>query len=98
VTRFETSSVSISAAIRFLDELLDPGAFEDYGPNGLQIPGGDTLSKVVTGVSAQRELIERAVRRGPGARAAHRLGELLAGHYDIVHEFVDIPNPVQAPI
>ena len=61
MTRFETSSVSIPEAIRFLDELLDPGAFEDYGPNGLQVPGGDRLTKVVTGVSAQRELIERAV-------------------------------------
>jgi dinuclear metal center YbgI/SA1388 family protein len=61
VTRFQTSSVSISEALRFLDELLDPGAFEDYGPNGLQVPGGEALTKVVTGVSAQRELIERAV-------------------------------------
>jgi len=64
VTPFETSSVSISEAIRFLDELLDPGAFEDYGPNGLQIPPPptrETLTKVVTGVTAQRALIERAV-------------------------------------
>jgi dinuclear metal center YbgI/SA1388 family protein len=61
VTRFQTSSVSLSEALRFLDELLDPGAFEDYGPNGLQVPGGEALTKVVTGVSAQRELIERAV-------------------------------------
>jgi dinuclear metal center YbgI/SA1388 family protein len=58
---FETSPVNISRAISFLDELLNPGAFEDYGPNGLQIPGRDTVAKVVTGVSAQRELIERAV-------------------------------------
>ena len=58
---FETSPVTISALIAFLDGLLDPGAFEDYGPNGLQVPGGETVTKVVTGVSAQRELIERAV-------------------------------------
>src|SRR4051812_50150509 len=58
---FETSPVDISALIAFLDGLLDPGAFEDYGPNGLQGPGGETVTKVVTGVSAQRELIERAV-------------------------------------
>src|SRR5215208_2355662 len=58
---FETSSVNISTLIAFLDGLLDPGAFEDYGPNGLQVPGGETVTKVVTGVSAQRELIERAV-------------------------------------
>ena len=58
---FETSPVSIPEAISFLDGLLDPGAFDDYGPNGLQIPGRDTATKVVTGVSAQLELIERAV-------------------------------------
>src|SRR4051812_15234102 len=58
---FETSPVDISALIAFLDGLLDPGAFEDYGPNGLQVPGAKTVTKVVTGVSAQRELIERAV-------------------------------------
>ena len=54
----------LSEAIAFLDGLLDPGAFEDYGPNGLQIPPPptrDTVASVVTGVSAQRELVERAV-------------------------------------
>jgi len=58
---FETSAISISGAISLLDELLDPGAFDDLGPNGLQIPGREAFTKVVTGVSAQRELIERAV-------------------------------------
>jgi dinuclear metal center YbgI/SA1388 family protein len=47
--------------IRSLDELLDPGAFDDLGPNGLQVPGKAEVQRVVTGVTAQRELIERAV-------------------------------------
>jgi dinuclear metal center YbgI/SA1388 family protein len=51
----------IAAIVSALDELLDPGAFEDLGPNGLQVPGGEEATHVVTGVSAQRELIERAV-------------------------------------
>jgi dinuclear metal center YbgI/SA1388 family protein len=58
---FETSPVRISEVISLLDELLDPGAFDDLGPNGLQVPGRETVTKVVTGVSAQRELIERAI-------------------------------------
>ncbi len=58
---FQTSPVRISDVIRALDELLDPAAFDDMGPNGLQVPGGDTVTKVVTGVSAQRELIDRAI-------------------------------------
>ena len=47
--------------IRALDELLDPGSFDDLGPNGLQVPGPDEVRRVVTGVTAQRELIDRAV-------------------------------------
>ena len=50
---FETSPIDISELIAFLDGLLDPGAFEDYGPNGLQVPGRETATKVVTGVSAR---------------------------------------------
>src|SRR4051794_16597627 len=50
--------------IAFIDELLDVRAFSDYGPNGLQVPGGEEVSLVVTGVSAQRELFERAAADG----------------------------------
>jgi dinuclear metal center YbgI/SA1388 family protein len=63
VIPFETSPISISAVLGTLDELLDPGAFDDMGPNGLQIPPPptrDVVTKVVTGVSAQRALFERA--------------------------------------
>jgi dinuclear metal center YbgI/SA1388 family protein len=50
--------------IAYLDELLDIGAFSDYGPNGLQVPGAEEVSLVATGVSAQRELFERAAAEG----------------------------------
>jgi dinuclear metal center YbgI/SA1388 family protein len=51
----------IATIVSALDELLDPGAFEDLGPNGLQVPGTEDVRRVVTGVSAQRALFERAV-------------------------------------
>jgi dinuclear metal center YbgI/SA1388 family protein len=44
-----------------LDELLTPAAFDDLGPNGLQVPGAGEVRRVLTGVTAQRELIERAI-------------------------------------
>jgi dinuclear metal center YbgI/SA1388 family protein len=50
-----------AALIRWLDELLDPGAFDDMGPNGLQVPGAAAVERVVTGVTAQRALFERAI-------------------------------------
>src|SRR4051794_23942584 len=46
--------------IAFLDDLLDAAAFEDYGPNGLQVVGADEVTTVVTGVSAHLELFRRA--------------------------------------
>ena len=54
----------IDHLIAALDELLDPGAFQDLGPNGLQVPGAADVTHVVTGVSAQRALAERAVELG----------------------------------
>jgi dinuclear metal center YbgI/SA1388 family protein len=48
--------------IRALDELLDPAAFDDMCPNGLQVPGPTRVDRVVTGVTAQRALFERAAQ------------------------------------
>ena len=58
------SVTRLTSIITALDERLTPAEFEDLGPNGLQVPGGDEVTKVVTGVTAQRELIERAVAEG----------------------------------
>ena len=55
--------------IACLDELLDPAAFDDLGPNGLQVPGRAEVERVVTGVTAQRALFERAVEERGAARA-----------------------------
>jgi dinuclear metal center YbgI/SA1388 family protein len=54
----------LTSIIAALDELLSPGDFQDLGPNGLQVPGPSEVDKVVTGVSAQRALVERAVADG----------------------------------
>jgi dinuclear metal center YbgI/SA1388 family protein len=45
-----------------LDELLEPGRYEDYCPNGLQVPGPTDVQTVATGVSASVELFELAAR------------------------------------
>jgi dinuclear metal center YbgI/SA1388 family protein len=57
--------------IAFCDELLEVEAFTDYGPNGLQVPGAEQVSKVVTGVSAHLELIRGAVDAGAQMLLAH---------------------------
>jgi dinuclear metal center YbgI/SA1388 family protein len=50
-----------SELVQFLDELLTPDEFEDLGPNGLQVPGAAEVERVVTAVTAQRAVFERAI-------------------------------------
>jgi len=57
--------------VAFLDDLLDPGAFADYGPNGLQVPGRDEVRRIATGVSASLELFERAATGGADLVLVH---------------------------
>jgi dinuclear metal center YbgI/SA1388 family protein len=67
----ENHSTPITDLIGHLDALLNPTAFEDYGPNGLQVPGSDAVDTVLTGVSASVELFERAVAEGAGLVLVH---------------------------
>ncbi len=70
--------VRISCLLDDLDRLLEPGRFRDYGPNGLQVPGAEEISRVVTGVSAQLELFERAIELG---------AQLVLVHHGLFWEF-----------
>jgi dinuclear metal center YbgI/SA1388 family protein len=62
---------SLHELIDHLDAELDIDAFEDYGPNGLQVPGRERVRAVVTGVSAQAELFERAAELGTDLVLVH---------------------------
>ena len=46
--------------VAWADSYLDVAAYPDYGPMGLQVVGADEVRKIVCGVSASRELFERA--------------------------------------
>lgn len=61
----------LAKLIAHLDELLEPGSYSDFGPNGLQVPGPDAVQTVVTGVSASAELFERAAERGADLIVVH---------------------------
>ena len=47
--------------LTYLDQVLVPGQFKDYCPNGLQVAGQTTVRKIVTGVSANQALIDAAI-------------------------------------
>jgi dinuclear metal center YbgI/SA1388 family protein len=61
----------LTALIDHLDQILNPAAFQDYGPNGLQVPGRAEIEAVVTGVSAGAELFERAAAAGADLVLVH---------------------------
>ena len=56
--------VPVSDVIGMLDALLDPERFEDFAPNGLQVPGAGQVGRIITGVSASVHLHERAAQEG----------------------------------
>ena len=69
---------NIEEIVAFLDDLLEPASWEDYGPNGLQVPGSTEVRRVVTGVSAHLELFERAAAAG---------AQLVLCHHGILWDF-----------
>lgn len=54
-----------------LDQLLDPGSFDDYCPNGLQVAGPTAVNTLVTGVSAHIELLQQALACGADLVLTH---------------------------
>jgi dinuclear metal center YbgI/SA1388 family protein len=73
--------------LSFCDELLDIDSFEDFGPNGLQVPGAEEVSKIATGVTANLECLERAVESG---------AELVLTHHGLI--WGDEPSPLSVPM
>ena len=45
----------------YLNTMLNAQAFKDYGPNGLQVEGRADLRRIVSGVTASRDLIDAAI-------------------------------------
>jgi dinuclear metal center YbgI/SA1388 family protein len=50
--------------VAFANELLDLDSYSDYGPMGLQVVGAPEIAKIACGVSASRQLFERAADAG----------------------------------
>jgi dinuclear metal center YbgI/SA1388 family protein len=69
--KVQTAVTPIRDIVAHLDDLLRPQAFSDYAPNGLQVPGPDDVTTVVTGVSAHAELLRRAADAGAGLVLVH---------------------------
>jgi dinuclear metal center YbgI/SA1388 family protein len=56
---------------KFLNDLLQPERYTDYGPNGLQIEGKQTITRAAFAVSATRESIDAAIQARADALIVH---------------------------
>ena len=54
-----------------LQALLQPEAFRDYGPNGLQVEGARPVRRLVSGVTASLAFIDAALAAGADALLVH---------------------------
>ncbi|MBI3350164.1 MAG: Nif3-like dinuclear metal center hexameric protein [Burkholderiales bacterium] len=54
-----------------LNQLLEPGRFKDYGPNGLQVEGRAEVGHLVCGVTASLALIDAAIAARADAILVH---------------------------
>lgn len=63
--------VSTQALVEYINGLLKPELFKDYGPNGLQVQGQPNINKIVTGVSCNQALIDKAIEQKANAILVH---------------------------
>lgn len=64
-------SISPIALEKWLNELLNVSKFSDYCPNGLQVDGGQPITKIITGVTACEALIDKAIEANAQAILVH---------------------------
>jgi len=57
--------------IDFCNETLGVSRFDDYCPNGLQIEGRQQVRKIISGVSANQDLIDTAIEKEADAIFVH---------------------------
>ena len=46
---------------KYLSEYLNVSKFSDYCPNGLQVEGKSDICKIISGVSANQDLIDQKI-------------------------------------
>ena len=64
-------TVHLRDVVAYLDATLEIDRFKDYAPNGLQVEGAPEVDTIVTGVSANTQLFERALELGADLIVVH---------------------------
>lgn len=56
---------------KWINTLLQSHKFKDYAPNGLQVQGKNKIQSIITGVTASKALIEKAIANKADAILVH---------------------------
>jgi dinuclear metal center YbgI/SA1388 family protein len=70
-TSVDDVSVSLTELCRYLDACLQPELYVDYCPNGLQVEGRARVTRIATGVTACKSLLDEAIAWGADALLVH---------------------------
>lgn len=63
--------VQITELVKYTDNLLEIGKFNDYCPNGLQVQGSNEINVLITGVTASAALLDAAIEKQADAILVH---------------------------
>jgi dinuclear metal center YbgI/SA1388 family protein len=64
-------SVALTELCHYLEQCLQPGLFQDYCPNGLQVEGRPRVVRLATGVTACQRFLDEAIEWGADALLVH---------------------------
>lgn len=64
-------TLALHELIAGLDKELEPAAFKDYCPNGLQVEGKPEIRRIATAVTASQNIVDHAVAAGVDALLVH---------------------------
>ncbi len=64
-------ATSLQKLLAEANALMEPQAFKDYCPNGLQVEGREEVRRLVSGVTASQALIDAAIDVGADAILVH---------------------------
>ena len=64
-------SVALADLVAYLNQSLDISAFDDYGPNGLQVEGKPKVARLASGVTASQAFLDAAIEWGADAVLVH---------------------------
>ena len=64
-------ATSLQKLMAEANALMEPEAFSDYCPNGLQVEGRTEIRRIVSGVTASQAMIDAAVEAGADALLVH---------------------------